>query len=125
MLWAVTLLVLLIGLMGMFSTISASNLANMREYAILRTIHLSPMQLVTLIVIKSTVYAVLAILLGGVTGFILSFAFINGLDDGAMVIPWEQEAVISFLILLCTVLVTLPMAVRLAKRPLAKALENE
>jgi ABC-type lipoprotein release transport system permease subunit len=128
-LWAVAAIVLIMSMMGMFNAQSASIHAKRREYAILRAIHLTPMQMLQMVLMQSMISAVLAVFLGLLTGAIMTFGFYNALGGGKafgdLTIPWIQPVSLAVLILTYSVFISLPMAIKLARMKIVKALTME
>lgn len=126
MLWAVVGFTFIGGMMGMFNALSASIHARRREYAILRALHLTPGQMMLLVFFQSLISAILSILLGLVSGFTLFMAIYNGMEGFeqsiAISVAWKQIMIIAGLITGLSVLVSLPMAVKLMRMRITRAL---
>ncbi|WP_409344805.1 FtsX-like permease family protein [Paenibacillus sp. MBLB4367] len=123
-LYAVIGVILLIGIMGMTNTLSSSIYSRRREYAILRAIHLTPKQMLKIVMIQSLVFSLVAVFLGLLTGYVLAFSFIHALEAD-FVTPWRGQIISIVLILAFSLIVSLPMGIKLSRMSISKALAFE
>lgn len=125
-LWAVVGFVFIGGMMGMFNALSASIHARRREYAILRAIHLTPVQMAILAIYQSVIAAIIAVLLGLVGGATLFYAIYIGLGDPAVIsVAWMHIGIIITSILGLSILVSLPMSIKLMRMSITKVFNSE
>lgn len=129
MLWAFAVVVMACGLIGMFNTLSASIHAKRREYAVLRAIHLTPLQMIRVVITQSAIFSLLAVILGFTTGMIMAFAFYNALGGanqlGAFTVPRGELVIVAGFIVILTIFASMPMAYKLGKMHVTKALVAE
>jgi len=109
--------VILIGILNLVATLQSTIQIQRREYAILRAISMTPRQLIKVILTQSMMYSFISILVGTVTGMIMSFAVLRGL--GTTIMPFafiKYLSILSMTILISSILVSLPIAINLSKR---------
>jgi putative ABC transport system permease protein len=121
--WSIISIILLIGTMGMMNTMSALIHAKRREYAILRAVSVTPARLAKIIALQSLLYVAAAIVIGLITGFILSYSFVNALD-GTIIIPYRELALVIAIMALSIGVVTWPLAQRIGTNSVASELSN-
>jgi len=96
----------IIGVFGLINVLSAVIYHNRKEYAILRTIYLSPTDLCNFLIKQGLLICLLATLIGTGSGIILSLAFATSLDAPFQIMPngiWVIGIVflIGYIVSLC------------------------
>lgn len=124
-LWSVAITVMLVGILGMINTLSASIHAKRREYAILRAISITPRQLIKLVLVQSLLFATLAVLFGLATAALMVFGFVRALGIGEIFLSWGTIGSVVGAVLALSLLVSLPLAWRLGRQTVTSGLSAE
>lgn len=119
--------ILLVGLLGLVNTLSASLHAKRREFAVLRAISISGGQLIRIILTQTLLLAALAIGFGLATGYVMGFAFLMGLDMDAawIVVPWLLHAELVGALLVIVLGIGYALARRFVRRSVLQGMSME
>ncbi|MCJ7842329.1 ABC transporter permease [Lederbergia sp. NSJ-179] len=118
MLQGITVIVTVAGIGGVLNALNAGIHARRREYAVLRSIYLTPFQMMKLVAWQGVILAVLSLFIGTITAAILlisvyiSSSGFKGIFDH---IPFENIGVLYFILFVLSVLSTIPMAGKIAR----------
>ncbi|TCP52770.1 ABC-type lipoprotein release transport system permease subunit [Tumebacillus sp. BK434] len=124
-LWSVVCTVMLVGVLGMINTLAASIQAKRREYAILRAISVTPRQLVKMVLTQSGLYVTLAVLVGLGGAALMVAGFTQALGIETLRPPWGTIGLVVDAVYLVTLLVSLPMAWKMGRETVTRALAME
>ncbi|MFJ7932656.1 FtsX-like permease family protein [Peribacillus sp. NPDC096448] len=120
-LWAVLAVVSLIGCFGIVNTLSASIHAQRREYAILRTVRITPYELNKIIVLQGVLFSSIATIIGTVTGILMTYGFSVALD-AKFIISWNTLIILACSVLIISFVVSIPFAKHLGKKSITAEL---
>jgi putative ABC transport system permease protein len=124
-LWSVVCTVMLVGVLGMINTLSASLQSKQREFAILRAISVTPLQMVKMVLTQSFLFALLAVVFGLVTAALMVAGFTRALAIEELFLPWGTIFSVSIAVFALTTLVSLPLSIRMGSRTVTRALSVE
>lgn len=117
LLLGVTGIIMICGTGGVLNAINGGIHARRREYAVLRSIFLTPFQMIKMIAWQGVILAILSILMGSATATILLFSVYNLASYFRVIfahIPLGGVGILYLVIFILTVLATLPMAGKIA-----------
>ncbi|MCJ7841924.1 ABC transporter permease [Lederbergia sp. NSJ-179] len=118
MLQGITVIIIVAGIGGVLNALNAGIHARRREYAVLRSIYLTPMQMMKLIAWQGGILAVLSLFIGTITATILLFSIYNsssgfhGIFDH---IPLGNVGVLYLILIGLSVLSTIPTAGKITR----------
>lgn len=118
MLLGVTVIIIICGTAGILNAINAGLYARRREYAVLRAIYLTPVQIMKMVVWQGAILAILPILLGTMTATILLFSISNVSSYFRIIfahIPLMEVGILYLVLVILPVVGTLPLAYKIAR----------
>ncbi len=118
LLQAITAVMIILSIIGLMNGISAGIHARRREYAVLRSIHLTPAQSMKLVLWQSGILTLIALAMGACTVGLLFMAIYNMGSNFTYIfdyIPLSQYGLLCLILLLLSLLAALPMGLKLAK----------
>lgn len=117
LLLGVTVIIMICGTGGVLNAINGGIHARRREYAVLRSVFLTPFQMMKMVAWQGVLLSILSIMMGSASATILLFSVYN-LASGFRVIfaniPLGGVGILYLVIFILTVLATLPMAGKIA-----------
>lgn len=118
MLQGITIIITVAGIGGVLNALNAGIHARRREYAVLRSIYLTPMQMMKLIAWQGGILAVLSLFIGTITAIILLFSIYissSGFKGIFEHIPLGNVGVLYIILFGLSVLSTIPTAGKIAR----------
>src|SRR5690606_31754730 len=117
-------------MIGLFNAVSASVHMKRREYAILRAIYVTPVQMVKMVLTQSIFCAICSIVIGLGTGIYMAYTFYNGFGGKeeitqGFIIPWTDQWIVITIMLSAAIFISLPMAIKLARMPIVKSITSD
>lgn len=114
---------LLIGVSGIVVTLNSHIQAQRREYAILRAISITPLQLFKIVLSQGLLYSLVGAFLGIASGTIMLYSIVLGMGE-TVSIPWNMILYIIAGMVLSSLILTLPLAKRISNKSIVKELNN-
>ncbi|UZQ49040.1 ABC transporter permease [Clostridium kluyveri] len=114
---------LLIGVSGIVVTLNSHIQAQRREYAILRAISITPLQLFKIVLSQGLLYSLVGAFLGTASGTIMLYSIVLGMGE-TVSIPWNMILYIIVGMILSSLILTLPLAKRISNKSIVKELNN-
>ena len=114
---------LLIGISGIVVTLNSHIQAQRREYAILRAISITPLQLFKIVLLQGLLYSLVGAFLGTASGTIMLYSIVLGMGE-TVSIPWNMILYIIVGMILSSLILTLPLAKRISNKSIIKELNN-
>ncbi|GIN73177.1 permease [Bacillus sp. J14TS2] len=118
MLQGITIIITVAGIGGVLNALNAGIHARRREYAVLRSIYLTPMQMMKLIAWQGVILSFLSLLIGTITAIILLFSIYNsssGFKGLFSHIPFGNGGVLYLILIGLSLLSTIPTAGKIAR----------
>jgi ABC-type lipoprotein release transport system permease subunit len=116
-------IIVVIGILGIISTISSHIESQRHEYAILRAICLTPYQLTKVILSQCLLYSIIGIVIGTITGEIMAISLAIGLE-GKIVFNRTLYMYIVIAIIGLNFILTLPIARKISRRSVVAELTH-
>ncbi|MCJ7841926.1 ABC transporter permease [Lederbergia sp. NSJ-179] len=118
LLLGVTVIIIICGTGGVMNAINAGIHARRRDYAVLRSVFLTPFQMMKMVAWQGVVLAILSIMMGSASATILLFSVYN-MDSYFRIIftyiPLGGVGILYLVIFILTMMATLPMAGKIAR----------
>ncbi|MGF7047631.1 ABC-type antimicrobial peptide transport system permease subunit [Paenibacillus sp. DS2015] len=125
-LWAVMVIFVIVGIVGVMNTLGATFHAHRREYAILRAIHLTTAKLRSVMIIQGLLYAITAIVIGIIAGSWIIIGLFSGTDEfNGWTISWFTIALPIIVIGVITLLISFLYAKQIGLNSITEELTVE
>lgn len=118
MIQGITIIVTVVGIGGVLNALNAGIHARRREYAVLRSIYLTPFQMMKLVAWQGILLSVLSLLIGTITATILLLSVrisSSGFSFIFETIPFGKIGVLYFILFVLSMLSTIPMTGKIAR----------
>jgi putative ABC transport system permease protein len=121
---SVLAVILIIGTLGIVNTLAANIFAKRHEFAILRSISLTPLQLKKLIISQGILYSFLAVMIGSIMGIVFAMSLVQALS-GTMIFPYTTYIAIISCVCFLAFIISLAFSHRIGKKPIIDSLKIE
>ncbi|WP_181155508.1 MULTISPECIES: FtsX-like permease family protein [unclassified Paenibacillus] len=125
-LWAVMVIFVIVGIVGIMNTLGATFHAHRREYAILRAIHLTTAKLRSVMIVQGLLYAITSIVIGILSGGWIIIGLFTGTDEfNGWTISWYTIVLPIIVVGVITLLISFLYARQIGLNSITEELKVE